>query len=91
MESITDQLESLRVGLQELDLQLVLLLQERFRLTHAMGNLKKELNIPPLQEEEWQRKVGVLASHLSDCPRANELLEIFYLIHNLSVRSQEQI
>lgn len=84
-------MESLRISLQELDLQLVLLLQERFRLTQSMGNLKKMMGIPPLQEEEWQRKLGVLASHLNECPRANELLEIFYLIHSLSVRSQEQI
>ena len=84
-------LENLRKSLQELDLQLLLLLRERFRLSEEMGIIKRRNNISPLQEEEWQRKIDFLSSHLEDCDKMTELLNIFYLIHKLSVEMQERI
>lgn len=86
-----DTLESLRKSLQETDLQLLLLLQERFTLIERMGVVKSRFNIAPLQEDEWRKKVDFLSSHLEVNKQTKELLEVFYFIHNISVEIQERI
>ncbi len=84
-------LDDFRRLLQELDLRLLLLLKDRFRLSEEMGIIKRRNNISPLQEEEWQRKIDFLSSYLEDSDKITELLNIFYLIHKLSVEMQERV
>jgi chorismate mutase len=83
-------LETLRNELQALDLQILLLLLDRFKLTHDMGQLKKEQKMDAFQEGEWQRKINLLSDYLEGNPFTDEILRVFYHIHNESVRIQEK-
>ena len=83
-------LETLRKELQELDLQILLLLMERFTLSQKMGAVKKQQSMDIFQETEWQRKIGFLGSHLEGHPFSNQILKVFYLIHNESLDIQQK-
>lgn len=84
-------LETIRKELQELDLQIVLLMLERYKKTETMGKVKKRLHLAALQEDEWTKKINFLSTHLEGNNRSKEILNIFYFIHNQSVEIQESM
>lgn len=83
-------LETLRQELQELDLQLLMLLRERFTLSQKMGTLKRLQHLDIYQETEWQRKVSFVSGRLEGNPFSEEILRVFCLIHNESVIIQKK-
>ena len=84
-------LENIRKDLQELDLQILLLMLERYKLAEGMGNIKKQHNLEIFQESEWQRKINFLSAHLEGHPRTEEVLQVFHFIHNQSIEIQKSI
>lgn len=91
MEHTPETLEGYRRELQELDLQLMLLLEERFRLASEMGEIKRQLKMEVLQEAEWQKKIEFLSTHLNEYPFSTEVMKVFHEIHELSVSIQRVI
>lgn len=91
MKKNSDTLDELRKDLQELDMQLLLLILERYKISIQMGKEKRLLKIGLFQETEWNRKVSFLSDNLKGNPRIKEVLEIFYFIHNQSLKLQENL
>jgi chorismate mutase len=89
MEMHSDKLELYRRELLELDLQILLLLEERFRLVSEMGAIKRQLKMEVLQEAEWQRKTEFLSAHLGENPFSREVMQVFHEIHEVSVAIQK--
>ncbi|HRZ41077.1 MAG TPA: chorismate mutase [Bacteroidales bacterium] len=88
MKTPSKKLELYRRELQELDLQVLLLVSERFRLVSEMGTIKRQLKMEVLQEAEWQKKVEFLSAHLEENPFSSEVMQVFHEIHELSVGIQ---
>jgi chorismate mutase len=91
MEDHLNHLETLRNELQEVDIQLLFTLMERFRLSALLGKIKQSHQINPLQETEWARKTSFLSGHLEGQQFSDEILKVFYLIHEQSVEIQEKL
>ncbi len=91
MNTDREALEKIRKELQELDLQLLLLMLERYDKAEKMGKIKRRLQLSAFQEEEWRKKISFLSTHLEGNRRSKELLDVFYFIHNQSVDIQEAI
>jgi chorismate mutase len=91
METEKLSLEALRHELQECDLKLLMMLQERFRLTARLGMEKQRQQIDPHQEVAWQRKILFLGSHLEGDRHAEAILKVFHTIHHESVEAQRQL
>jgi len=89
MERDNPDLEHLRVMLQECDLKIMMMLQERFGLASRLGLLKRAMDLEPFQESEWQRKILLLGSYLEEHPHAEPILRIFHAIHTESVGMQQ--
>ncbi len=78
-----------RRELQELDLQILLLVAERFRLVSEMGAIKRQLKMEVLQEAEWQKKIEFLSAHLNEHPFGTEVMKVFHEMHEVSVAIQK--
>lgn len=88
METRREKLELYRRELQELDLQILLLVAERFRLVSEMGSVKRYLKMEVLQEAEWHKKIEFLSAHLNEYPFSTEVMKVFHEIHEVSVTIQ---
>jgi chorismate mutase len=91
MESHNPNIETLRHELQECDIRILMLLQERFRLAERLGMRKRHHDMEPYQETEWQRKILFLGSHLEGHPYGEEILRVFHSIHSESVEMQRRM
>lgn len=92
MDKTMDQtLEALRKQIDGFDEQLLTALSKRMDIVRKIGKLKKENNIPPLDEERWHEvlKTKLLLGQTLNIPQ--ELVEkIFTAIHEASLEEESK-
>jgi len=71
-------LEKLREEIDEIDNEIIALIAKRFRVVAAIGKVKKEKNIPPLDEKRWEKVVEKITQKAKENNVPVELVEKIY-------------
>lgn len=85
-------LESLRTEINRIDSELIRLLWERFRIVEEVGILKKQENIPVLQNDRWKEvlsKVTTAGKEYNIPPGCIET--IWNAIHEVALEKENTI
>jgi len=91
-EAFNENLEALRIRIDEYDSKLVRLLGERMRIADEIGNLKKENNVSVLQANRWKQVLEKMkAEGLPENLGEEFILNLFRAIHQESITHQEKV
>lgn len=87
-----NRIESLRARLDEMDRDILTSLAYRMELVREIGELKRANNVTVLQLERWNRVVSMLQT-LGERLGLDrqDVLKLYELIHDASIRTQEEI
>ena len=84
-----EQLDALRLQIDELDNELLMLLSRRMHLTDSIGECKKLNDMPVLQPERYRRLLSLLLERGREYDLNTEFLKhLLELVHEESVRRQ---
>lgn len=85
-------LENLREKIDVIDLQLIDMLQHRFKLVDEIGKLKKENDIVILQIERWKKIIETRIQYSDPKSISRKfLLQLLQMIHKESIKRQNLI
>lgn len=85
-------INNLRSLIDEIDFKIINLLQERMKVSEGIASLKQPLDVSILQTERWKSMLKDRLSKGSKLGLSNDyLLEIFQLIHEQSINTQNEI
>jgi len=91
-EAFNENLEALRIRIDEYDSKLVRLLGERMRIADEIGSLKKENNVSVLQANRWKQVLEKMkAEGLPENLGEEFILNLFRAIHQESITHQEKV
>jgi chorismate mutase len=71
-------LEKLREEIDEIDNEIITLIAKRFRVVDDIGKVKKEKNIPPLDEKRWRKVIEKITQKAKENNVPVELVEKIY-------------
>ena len=71
-------LKKLREEIDEIDKEIIALIAKRFRVVTTIGKVKKEKNIPPLDEKRWEQVVEKITQKAKENNVPVELVEKIY-------------
>lgn len=85
-------INNLRSLIDEIDFKMINLLQERMKISEGIASLKQPLDVSILQTERWKSMLKDRLSKGGELGLPNEyLLNIFQLIHEQSINTQNEI
>jgi chorismate mutase len=88
----SDELETLRRHIDELDYQILDLLGRRMEQSRHIGAFKREHNMPLFQPERWQEVYSTRTAAGLTCELSNNFLrELLNALHKESIRQQEKM
>ncbi len=83
-------LEVLRSEIFETDKEIIELLAKRFNFVRKVGQIKKENNIPPLDQTQWNKVLKTRKSVARELNLNENLIEnVLELIHKESLRLEK--
>lgn len=87
-----DKLDSIRLKLNEVDLQILCLLKKRMELSAQIGVIKKNIGVMAYNRQAWHNRRKFI---LDNCANLNieytDIISVFYQIHRQSIQIQEKI
>lgn len=90
--SFVTELENLRNKIDVIDLQMIDMLEHRFKLVDEIGRLKKDNKVVVLQIERWKKIIESRLDYSDDKHISKEfLLKLLQIIHKESIRRQTDI
>ncbi len=85
-------IEKYRNQIDQIDKRLLELLVERFACSVAIGRIKAEHNLSPLQSSRWEDIISTRKIHGSELGLQDEFIEkLLELIHLESIRIQDDV
>ena len=90
--AFNEELEKLRLRIDEYDSKLIQVLGQRMRIVDKIGELKKENNVAVLQTQRWKQILERMkAEGLPENLGEEFILDLFRAIHQESIAHQEKI
>ena len=90
--AFNEQLDKLRMRIDEYDTKLIQVLGKRMRIADEIGRLKKENNVAVLQNLRWKQVLEKMtAEGLSENLEEEFILKLFRAIHQESIVHQEKV
>jgi chorismate mutase len=90
--AFNEELEKLRLRIDEYDSKLIQVLGQRMRIADKIGHLKKENNVAVLQTHRWKQILERMkAEGLPENLGEEFILDLFRAIHQESITHQEKI
>ncbi len=91
-KAFTDQLEQLRVMIDEIDEQMIRTLAQRMKMINRVGEYKRDNNVTVFQLERWQEILkSRMAMGIIQGLDENFVKEVCELLHKESIRRQTEI
>lgn len=85
-------LEKLRNQIDQIDGQIIILLQKRFDFVKNIGMIKKEKNLPILDEKRKEEMLAIKKSFAKKINISGKFIaKIFSIIHDYSLKIQKEI
>lgn len=90
--AFNEQIDKLRMRIDEYDAKLIQVLGKRMRIADEIGRLKKENNVAVLQNLRWKEVLEKMkAEGLSENLEEEFILKLFRAIHQESIAHQEKV
>jgi chorismate mutase len=87
---MNNQLEEYRKEIDKIDEELLQILQKRFTVVKKIGRIKKEKNIPPLDEKRWQEVLNKITKKAEKTGLSKNLVtKIYAEIHMTALKIEK--